>query len=172
MPSNIRLPWPCRGLGALNWRDAVTEPAKHSSSAIAADAIGGHGWRVLCMGQISLPASFSFVCYRTRFEVGVEPDGEQGAKLTVQAHLGALPYSAESMMARQYIKAMVQVGRDLPYAELSLSRKQAITVQGTMKFPDRPAMGVVVASAAVIAIAVKPFIDIISFFRDAGKSTA
>ncbi len=172
MPSNNRLPWPCRGLGALNWRDAVTEPAKHSPSAIAADAIGGHGWRVLCMGRVSLPASFGFVCYRTRFEVDVVKNGDDGAKLTVQAHLGALPYSAESMMARQYIKAMVQVGRDLPYAELSLSRKQAITVRGTMEFPNRPMQGTIVASAAVIAIAVKPFIDIISLFRDAGKSAA
>lgn len=150
----------------------MTEPANPSSTAISADGAGGHAWRALCSGAISLPATFGFACYNTRFDVAVVRNGDDGAKLSVQANLGSLPYSAESMLARQYIKAMVQVGSDLPYAELSLSRKQAITVRGTMEFPDHPAQGIIVASAAAIAIAVKPIIDIISFFRSAGNSAA
>lgn len=124
------------------------------------------------MAELSLPMTFSFDCYNTRFDVAVVRNGDHGAKLAVQALLGALPYTIESMFARQYIKAVVQVGRDLPYAELSLSRKQAITIRGTMEFPNLPAPAIIVASAAVIAIAVKPIVDIISFFRDAGKSIA
>ncbi len=124
------------------------------------------------MGEPILPMTFSFACYNTRFDVAVVHNGDDGAKLAIQAQLGTLPYSVESMFARQYIKAVVRVGRDLPYAELSLSRKQAITVRGTMEFPDHPAPAIIVASAAVIAIAVKPIIDIISFFRSVGKSAA
>ena len=124
------------------------------------------------MAELGLPMTFSFDCYNTRFDVAVVRNGDDGAKLAVQAQLGALPYSVESMFARQYIKAVVQVGRDLPYAELSLSRKQAITIRGTMEFPNHPAPAIIVASAAVIAIAVKPIVDIISFFRDAGKFAA
>lgn len=150
----------------------MTEPANHSSTSISADGIAGHAWRALCMGELSLPMTFSFACYDTQFEVAVVQNGDDGTKLAVQAQLGALPYSVESMFARQYIKAVVQVGRDLPFAELSLSRHQALTVRGTMDFPDRPAPAIIVASAAVITIAVKPIIDIISFFRSAGKSAA
>ena len=124
------------------------------------------------MGELNLPVTFSFDCYNTQFDVAVVQNGDHGAKLAVQALLGALPYSIESMFARQYIKAVVQVGRDLPYAELSLSRKQAITIRGAMEFPNHPAPAIIVASAAVIAIAVKPIVDIISFFRDAGKFAA
>ncbi len=124
------------------------------------------------MAELGLPMTFSFTCYNTRFDVAVVRNGDDGAKLAVQAQLGALPYSVESMFARQYIKAVVQVGRDLPYAELTLSRKQAITIRGTMEFPNHPAPAIIVASAAVIAIAVKPIVDIISFFRDAGKFAA
>ena len=131
----------------------------------AADGAGSSTWRALYIGEFDLPATFGFDCYDTRFEVAVVRNGDDGAKLVVQADLGALPYSAESVLARQYIKAVVQVGEDLPYAELSLSHKQAITIRGTMEFPERPAAAIVVASTGIIAIAVKPIIDIISFLR-------
>lgn len=150
----------------------MTEPANHSFTAISADGDAGQAWHALCVGELSLPMTFGFACYDTRFDVAVVQNGDDGTKLAVQAQLGALPYSIESMFARQYIKAVVQVGHDLPFAELSLSRKQALTVRGTMEFPNRPTPAIVVASAAVIAIAVKPIIDIISFFRSAGKSAA
>ncbi len=133
---------------------------------------GSPPWHALPMGALDLPAEFSFNCYETRFEVSVVRNGDDGAKLAVRAHLGTLPYSAESALARQYIKAVVQVGENLPYAELTLSRDQAIVVHGTMDFPNHPETAIIVASTSVIAIAVKPMIDIISFFRNAGKSAA
>lgn len=137
-----------------------------------ADGAGSPPWHALPMGALDLPAKFNFNCYETQFEVSVVGNGDDGAKLVVQAHLGTLPYSAESALARQYIKAVVQVGENLPYAELSLSRDQTIIVHGTMEFPNRPETAIIVASTSVIAIAVKPMIDIISFFRNAGKTAA
>ncbi len=124
------------------------------------------------MSELDLPTTFSFHSYNTRFDVAVVRDGKEGSKLAVQAHLGSIPFSAESSFARRHIKSVVKVGENLPYAEIILSQKQVITIRGTMEFPDHPMPAVVVASSAVIAIAVKPFIDIISFFRLAGKAAA
>lgn len=124
------------------------------------------------MGKLSLPAMFSFKCFNTRFDVAVVPGDEEGSKLAVQADLGSLPYSAESAWARQHIKAMVKVGENLPYAEISMSSKKQIIIRGTMEFEKHPPPAVIVASSAVLAIAIKPFIELIGFFRDVAKTAA
>lgn len=129
-------------------------------------------WRAFNVRELPLPATFGFDCYGTHFDIAVVRDGGEAAKLAILGHLGPLPYSAESTIARQYIKSVVNVGGNLPYAEISLSRKQEITIQASMEFPGHPTPAIVVAAAAAITIAVKPFIDMISMLRNAGKSTA
>ncbi len=92
--------------------------------------------------------------------------------MAVQADLGSLPYSAESAWARQHIKAMVKVGENLPYAEISMSSKKQIIIRGTMEFEKHPPPAVIGASAAGLAIGIKPFFGMIGFFRDGGQTAA
>lgn len=129
-------------------------------------------WHALNLRKLVLPATFGFDCYGTHFDIAVVRNGKEAAKLAIRGHLGRLPYSAESTIARQYIKSVLNVGSDLPYAEISLSRKQEITVQASMEFPDHPTPAIIIASTAAITVAVKPFIDMISMLRKARKAIA
>ena len=72
-------------------------------------------------------------------------------------------------MARQYLRAVVRSGKDLPRAEISLTRKQSIEVRGIMKFEGVPTKAVAIAAAAVIVIAAKPLVDLVAMIRATGK---
>jgi hypothetical protein len=88
----------------------------------------------------------------------------------VEGDLGVRPYSAESATARRYIDAVLRAGEDLPHARIVLTDTQRIKVLGTMDFPDAPPRAAVAASASAIVVAVKPIIDMISMFREAGRA--
>jgi hypothetical protein len=69
--------------------------------------------------------------------------------------------------------AVVDAGRELPFAEISLTSSQAIVVRGTMDFPDQPTPASVAAGTSVIIVALKPVIDLMTACRDmAGKRIA
>jgi hypothetical protein len=122
---------------------------------------------------LKLPASFTFTCYDTAFDAVVVHGSGKGARLTVRGQIGTLPYSAESATARRYMHAVVDAGRELPFAEISLTSSQAIVVRGTMDFPDQPTPASVAAGTSVIIVALKPVIDLMSACRDmAGKRIA
>ena len=159
------MPPPGCGAGTYNADGTVRDPETETPAEETAIA-----WRALSTTRLEPPVTFGFECYNTRFDAALVPNGDGGAKLSVSGKLGVLPFSAESLVARNYIKAVVQAGHDLPYAEISLSSKQAITACGEMAFPTPPPTAIVVASVSVIVVALKPFIDMITFFRSAGTA--
>lgn len=118
---------------------------------------------------LKLPASFTFSCYDTSFDAVVVHGSGSGARLTVRGQLGTLPYSAESVTARRYMHAVVNAGKELPFAEISLTSSQAIVVRGTMDFPDQPTPASVAAGTSVIIVALKPVIDLMTACRDIAR---
>ena len=122
---------------------------------------------VLVSHSLTLPATYSFKCYGTPFDVVVTRNAGGGARLTIRGDLGVLPYSAESKTARQYIRAVIEIGQDLPFAEVTLSKTQSIILRGVMEFEHPPSPANAVAATAVMVIASKPFVDVISTVRHA-----
>lgn len=114
---------------------------------------------------LRLPATFSFSCYDTSFDAVIVHGSGRSARLTVRGQLGVLPYSAESPMARSHMRAVVDAGRELPFAEISLTSTQAIVVRGTMDFPDVPTPASVAAGTSVIVVAMKPVIELMAACR-------
>jgi hypothetical protein len=119
---------------------------------------------------LKLPASFTFSCYDTSFDAVVVHASGDGARLTVRGQIGTVPYSAESVTARRYMHAIVDAGRELPFAEISLTSAQAIVVRGTMDFPAQPTPASVAAGASVIVVALKPVIDMMAACREMARN--
>ncbi len=132
---------------------------------VAADSNDG----VLASHGLTLPATYSFKCYGTPFNVVVTRNAGGGARLTLRGDLGMLPFTAESHTARQYMRAVIDVGRNLPCAEITLSKTQSIILRGVMDFENPPSPATAVAATAVIVIAGKPFVDMISIVRQAKR---
>ena len=86
---------------------------------------------------------------------------EGGAELVVQGRLGNIPYSAESVAARELVLSVVDAGRYLPMVDINIDRNQGIVACGKMAFQGVPSPATVAAGAAAIAIAVKPFCELI-----------
>jgi len=119
---------------------------------------------------LKLPASFTFSCYDTSFDAVVIQAAGSGARLTVRGQIGTVPYSAESVTARRYMHAIVDAGRELPFAEISLTSAQAIVVRGTMDFPAQPTPASVAAGASVIVVALKPVVDMMTACRKMARN--
>ena len=65
---------------------------------------------------LKLPASLTFSFYDTSFDAVVVHGSGIGARLTVRGQIGTVPYSAESVIARRYVHAIVDAGKELPFA--------------------------------------------------------
>ena len=139
--------------------DTATTPV------FAADTNNG----VLASHSLTLPATYSFNCYGMPFDVVVTRNSGGGARLTLRGDLGVLPFTAESRTARQYMRAVIEVGQNLPHAEITLSKTQSIILRGVMDFENPPSPATAVAATAVIVIAGKPFVDMISTVRQAKR---
>ena len=121
---------------------------------------------ILSSHSLVLPVTFSFRSYNIGFDVVVVHTSGDGVRLTVRGDLGVLPFSAESPDARNYIRSVIEIGEDLPYAEISLTRTQSIVMKGVMNFTVPPTPTTIAAATAVIVIASKPFVDLIGTLRD------
>ncbi len=114
---------------------------------------------------LPLPATFAFECHGVKFDAAIRKTGDSGAQLVVRCHLGHVPYSAESATLRRYLHAVVDAGTGLPMAEITLDRRHAIVLCGTMNFPEVPSPAVTAAGTAAIAITVKPVVELIETCR-------
>jgi hypothetical protein len=130
------------------------------------------GNTLLSSHAIVIPATFSFECYGIRFDAAVVRDENAAAKLMVRGNLGTMPYTAESLQARRYMRAVVDAGADLPHATIVLSKTQDIMVRGPMDFPSRPSPALVAAGTSAIVLASKPVIELIAACRGMAKPAA
>ena len=119
------------------------------------------GPALLTSHRMPLPATFSFNYFGMPFEVGVRQVEEGGAELIMRGFLGIIPYSAESVAARELLFSVVRAGRNLPMVDLNIDRKQNIIARGMMIFQTIPSPANVAASASAIAIVVKPVRELI-----------
>lgn len=108
-----------------------------------------------------LPATFSFSCFGMPFDVGIRRLSEGGAELAVRGRLGPIPYSAESVAARNLIQSVVEAGRCLPMINVDVDHRQCIIVRSLLNFRAVPSPANVAAGVAAIAIAVKPLCDLV-----------
>ena len=113
-----------------------------------------------------LPATFSFDYFGMPFDVGIRRMVEGGAELVVRGMLGKIPYSAESVAAREFLRTVVEAGRSLPLVDIEIDRKQAIVARGMMTFKATPSPATVAAGTAAIAITVKPVCELIIKSRE------
>jgi hypothetical protein len=143
----------------------MLDEAVLSHSAPSARPANGSGTGIAATVPIRLPATFSFSCYETAFDAVVVHCPGDGARLTVRGHLGTLPYSAECPTTRRYMHAVVDAGNELPFAEISVTSTQSIMVRGTMDFAATPTPASVAAGASVIAVAMKPLVELMAACR-------
>ena len=120
---------------------------------------------LLASHQMPLPATFSFDFLGAPFDVGVRRCSEGGAQMVVRGRLGNLPYSAVSVIARDLLSSVVDAGRSLPLAEISVDGKQSIVVRGEMNFSTVPSPANISAGAAAITVAVKPVCELLAKCR-------
>lgn len=127
---------------------------------------------LLASHQMPTPATFRYDYLGMPFDAGIRREAGGGAQLVVRGRLGNLPYSAESVGARNLLRTVIDAGMDLPLAEINLDRKQSIVVRGTMTFPSMPSPATVAAGAAAITIAVKPVCElVVKCHQMTGKNT-
>ena len=124
------------------------------------------GPALLTSHRMPLPATFSFDYFGMPFDVGIRRLEEGGAELVVRGRLGNIPYSAESVAAREFLLSVVEAGRALPMVDINIDRKQAIVARGIMTFKASPSPATVAAGTAAIAIAVKPICELIVKSQD------
>lgn len=136
------------------------------------DAASSEEPMLLASHVIVIPATFAFHCYGVGFEAAVVHDADDAARLVITGDLGTMPFSAESPVARRYMHAVVDAGGELPYATITLSKKQSIAVRGSMTFPGHPSPALVAAGTAAIVIAAKPVIDLVAACRAIGRTPA
>lgn len=122
--------------------------------------------RLLASHQMPLPATFSYDFLGMTFDVGVRRDPEGSVQLVVRGQLGNLPYSAESVDARNLLNSIVDAGHSMTLAEISLDRNQAIVVRGAMTFPSVPSPATIAAGTAAITVAVKPVCELVVKCRE------
>jgi len=118
---------------------------------------------------VTLPVTYSFKCYDTPFDVVVSRNPGGVARLALRGNLSVLPFTAESRTARQYMRAVIDIGQNLPHAVITLTKIQSIILRGVMDFENPPSPATAVAATAVIVIASKPFVDMISTVRQATR---
>ena len=116
--------------------------------------------------RMPLPATFSFDYLGMSFDVGIRRMAEGGAELVVRGRLGYIPYTAESIAARELVLSLIDAGRRLPMVDVNVDRHQAIIARGLMSFPSIPSPATVAAGTAAIAMAVKPLCEFIIKSRD------
>ena len=136
----------------------MAEPAAQDQVTDVEQAVS----TLLASHQMPMPATFSYDIFGMPFDVGVRRFGDGGAQMVVRGRLGTLPYSAESVEARNLLNSVVDAGRSLPLAEISVDRKQVIVVRGEMTFPSIPSPATVAAGAAAITVAVKPICELMT----------
>lgn len=126
--------------------------------------------KLLTSHNMPLPATFRYEYQGKIFDVAVRRRGESGsAELMVRGNLGNLPYTAEAPVARQHLKTAIDLGGELPFANITLDSKQAIIVRGHMKFEGLPSPATVAAGAAAITMAIKPICDLVKSFENSGR---
>jgi len=138
----------------------ITIAATGPNGSEGADRAG-----LIASHALPLPATFSFETYGVRFDAAIRRSEGVGATLVVRCNLGHVPFSAESATLRRYLHAVIDAGTGLPMAEITLDRRQAIMLRGTMNFPDAPSPAAAAAGTAAIAISVKPVVDIVETCR-------
>lgn len=121
---------------------------------------------LLTSHSMPLPATFSFIYLGMPFDVGIRRRAEGGAELVVRGRLGNIPYTAESVAAREFVLSLVDAGRHLPMVDVNVDRNQVIVARGLMTFPSVPSPATVAAGTVAIAMAVKPLCELIIKSRD------
>ena len=116
---------------------------------------------LLMSHTMPLPATFSFSYSGMPFDVGIRRMAEGGAELVVRGRLGNIPYTAESVAAREFVLSLIDAGRHLPMVDVNVDRNQVIVACGLMTFPSAPSPAIVAAGTAAIAMAVKPLCELI-----------
>ena len=81
------------------------------------------GSALLTSHRMPLPATFSFDYFGMTFEVSIRRMAEGGAELVLQGRLGNIPYSAESVAAREFLLSLVDAG--FPATDRPKHRSQA-----------------------------------------------
>lgn len=119
------------------------------------------GATLLNSHRMPLPATFSFNYMNMPFDVGIRRKHEGGAELVVRGKLGTIPYSAESVAARDFLQTVVDASRHLPMVDINIDKKQAIVARGMLEFEAVPSPATVAAGTAAIAMAVKPVCELI-----------
>jgi len=121
---------------------------------------------LLTSHSMPLPATFRFTYLDVPFDVGIRRKPEGGAELVVRGKLGNIPYSAESVAARDFLQTVVDASRNLPMVDIDVDRKQAIIARGMMAFQSVPSPATIAAGTAAIAMTVKPVRELIVKSQD------
>ncbi len=118
------------------------------------------GWTVSAFA-LDLPATISFSCYGCQFSA-VARDSTDGAVISVEGVVGAIPFSAESPAARATTRAMLALRPSLDIVRLELTERYRIVLRGQAPLGDHPSRAGAVAAASAVMSAAKPLMDILA----------
>ena len=110
---------------------------------------------------LQLPAEFSFDCHGCRFSAVAE-DSPDGAVVSVEGIVGAVPFSAESVTARARTRALLAMRPSSDVVRLELAGRNRIVLRGQAPLGDEPSPAAAIAAASAVLSAAKPLMDILA----------
>lgn len=120
---------------------------------------------------VRLPLHFRFSCFGVPFEAHAQR-GADGTEVAVHGEVGPLPFSAESVQARQNITAILQSADVGSRARFVVGDGQAIMVEGRASLGAMPSPETIVATVATMLYPLKPYIELVDWFGRFGGNGA
>lgn len=100
---------------------------------------------------LELPAEISFDCHGCRFSAVAE-NSPDGAVVSVEGIVGAIPFSAESSTARARTRELLAARPSSDIVRLELDGRSRIMLRGQAPLGDKPSpTGAIAAASAVLA---------------------
>lgn len=109
------------------------------------------------------PFGFRFDCLGLRFTAATRLRNGS-VWLQVNAKIGPLPYTAESLERRRYAMAIMRASHGLPHGRLGVSRDRQIEISGEVPLAGTLTAVNVVSAAAALVLEVKPYLGLLGDF--------
>lgn len=110
-----------------------------------------------------MPLKFGFQCFGIPFSA-VADNSPDGAVLSLAGQIRELPYSAESVQARQNLVAILEAACPDAKARFTVGERQEINIVGTTVIGPEPTPERIIAAVTAMLYPLKPYVDLMDWF--------
>ncbi|MGE0746623.1 MAG: hypothetical protein AB7K86_15310 [Rhodospirillales bacterium] len=115
-----------------------------------------------------MPLRFGFQCFGIPFSA-VADHAPGGPVLSLAGQIRDLPYSAESVQARQNLVAILEAACPDAKARFTIGERQEISIVGSTVIGPDPTPERIIAAVTAMLYPLKPYVDLMDWFgRAAG----